>query len=252
MNNEPLISVITITWNASDVIVPTLHSVASQTFTSMEHLIIDGASSDDTLSKAKRYGRYDIRIISEPDKGIYDAMNKGLRNARGRYVIFMNAGDSFHDKDTLSLYARATENSPDIIYGDTDIVNSDRQRISPRHLNAPEKLTFKSFAKGMLVCHQAFMVRKDIAPMYDTKYRFSADYEWTLKCIRAASPENCVNLHCVVADYLADGTTDKNMKKSLRERFIIMSEYYGLIPTVLRHIPFAIRFISRKIGLNRK
>lgn len=256
-DSAPLISVITITYNAASVIRPTLQSLNSQTFRNFEHLVIDGASKDDTVSIVRGMCPDSI-IRSEPDRGLYDAMNKGLRAAKGKYLLFLNAGDALHTPDTLRHYAdaarldgkntlNADENADsrqryaDIIYGDTIVVDSDRNFVKPRHLSVPDRLTFRSFANGMLVCHQAFMVRSDLAPEYDLQYRFSADYEWTLRCLKAADPDRNVNLHTVTIDYLSDGMTDKNHSASLKERYRIMCRYYGTIPTLLRHIRFLLR-----------
>lgn len=256
-DSAPLISVITITYNAASVIRPTLQSLNSQTFRNFEHLVIDGASKDDTVSIVRGMCPDSI-IRSEPDRGLYDAMNKGLRAAKGKYLLFLNAGDALHTPDTLRHYAdaarlngknplNADENADsrqlyaDIIYGDTIVVDSDRNFVKPRHLSVPERLTFRSFANGMLVCHQAFMVRRDLAPEYDLQYRFSADYEWTLRCLKATDPDHNVNLHTVTIDYLSDGMTDKNHSASLKERYRIMCRYYGTIPTLLRHIRFLLR-----------
>lgn len=243
---QPLISVITITYNAAGELLPTMLSVAEQSFKDFEHLIIDGASSDNTLAVAHANGTPWLRILSERDNGLYDAMNKGLRMARGKYLLFLNAGDAFHAPDVLNRYARAALNNPDIIYADTVIVDADRSIIGPRHLSAPEKLTFGSFSKGMLVCHQAFMVRRELAPEYDLSYRFSADYDWTVKCLAATVPEKCENLHMVAIDYLTAGTTDRNKWRSLRERFRIMCRHYGLPATVANHISFIGRALKRK------
>lgn len=258
----PLISIITITYNAAPVIRPTLESLNAQTFRDFEHLVIDGASKDDTVSIVSEMCPDSI-IRSEPDRGLYDAMNKGLRAAKGKYLLFLNAGDALHSPDTLQRYAEATglngsripnamDNTDsilscaDIIYGDTVVVDSDRNFVKPRHLSVPERLTFRSFANGMLVCHQAFMVRRDLAPEYDLQYRFSADYEWTLRCLKSADPDHNVNLHTVTIDYLSDGMTDKNHSASLKERFRIMCRYYGTIPTLLRHIRFLLRHLRHK------
>lgn len=246
-DGSPLISIITITYNAESEIGPTLESLNRQTFRNFEHLVIDGASSDNTLAMVKEMSPDSI-VISEPDKGLYDAMNKGLRAAKGEYVLFLNAGDSLHSPDILRRYAE--RRGANIIYGDTIIVDSERNFIKPRHLSAPKKLTFKSFSKGMLVCHQAFMVRRSISPEYDLQYRFSADYEWTLKCLRSSDQTHNVNIDTIAIDYLSDGLTDKNHKASLKERYKIMCRYYGTLPTILRHIGFAVRNILRKFHLH--
>lgn len=241
-----MISVITITFNAAETLPVTMESVAEQTFRDFEHIVVDGASTDDTIMLARRMGTPRLRILSEPDEGLYDAMNKGLKIAEGRYVLFLNAGDRFHGTDSLKAYAEAIrEKNPDIIYGETDIVDIEGKRIGPRHLSAPEILTFDSFSHGMLICHQAFMVRKDIAALYDTDYKFSADYDWCIRCIQASRAGDRVNLHRVTIDYLADGLTDKNKMASLIERFKIMAAHYGSMKAVASHLSFIPRAIKR-------
>lgn len=243
--HKPLISIITITYNAAGALTPTMKSVKEQSFTDYEHLIIDGASKDNTLDIARTLGGKNLRILSEPDKGLYDAMNKGLDMAKGKYVLFLNAGDTFHSQDTLSAYGKEAAKGADIIYADTVIVDKDRRVLAPRHLSAPRILSFQSFSKGMLVCHQAFMVRKDLAPHYDLHYRFSADYDWTVKCLKRTKPGKCANLNTVAINYLSDGLTDKNKLKSLRERFKIMCGHYGTLPTIFNHIKFIFRAAKR-------
>ncbi len=248
MHNQPLISIITITYNAAPNLAPTMKSVAEQTCNDFEHLIIDGASSDNTLEIARKMSSPNLRILSEPDNGLYDAMNKGLKMAKGKYVIFLNAGDAFHSNDVLANYAEAAKKDPDIIYSDTVIVDKTRKVLGPRHLSVPNVLTFSSFKSGMLICHQAFMARRDIAPFYDTSYKFSADYEWTLRCILRSKPGNCINLKMVGIDYLNDGLTDKNKLKSLAERFSIMKTYYGFVPTIFNHVSFIGRAVKRNLS----
>lgn len=129
-------TIITCTYNAADVIKPTLDSILNQTWGQIEHLIIDGASKDDTVKVAEAYRQrsleeeteHDVRIISEPDRGLYDAMNKGLRLATGDYVVFLNAGDSLPNDDTLEKISndvneRSDGKLPAVLYGDTDIVD---------------------------------------------------------------------------------------------------------------------------------
>lgn len=246
--DTPLFSIITITFNAEKELVPTMNSIAEQSFRDFEHILVDGASTDNTLTVAREIGGRKVRIISERDKGLYDAMNKGLKIARGKYVIFINAGDTFAEKDTLAKYADAAAKDADIIYGDTVIVDSDRNVLRKRHLSVPELLTVESFANGMLVCHQAFMVKRTIAPLYNLEYRFSADYDWTIRCIKHTFPEKCVNLHTVAIHYLDDGMTEKNKIESLKERFSIMKTHYGIIRTVGKHLSFIPRAVARKFS----
>lgn len=240
-----MISIITITYNAERFILPTLESVARQTFRNYEHIIVDGASSDNTVATARQYDG--VRILSEKDRGLYDAMNKGIDLSRGRYLLFLNAGDAFHSDKVLARYAEHARKGDDIIYADTVIVDEARHIIAKRHLSAPVSLTFESFSKGMLICHQAFMVRKELAPKYDEQYKFSADYDWTVRCIKAADPRRCTNLDMISIDYLQDGLTDNNKLKSLRERYRIMCRHYGTTRTMLNHFYFLLRAVSRKL-----
>lgn len=232
---EPLISVITVCYNASATIGRTIESVDAQTFTDYEHLIVDGASTDGTaeLCSTDNPRR---RIISEPDRGLYDAMNKGLSRCKGKYLVFLNAGDKLHAPDTLANVARAIEsnNYPGVVYGQTQIVDDKGDRIGERHLRAPEKLSLKSFAEGMMVCHQSFYALKRIADGYSPKYKYSADYEWCIKILQHS--RNNVYVDDYLTDYLNEGITTRNHRASLIERFKIMRKYYGLGSALLTHV----------------
>lgn len=245
MSEKPLISVITVTYNAGNCIGKTLESLKEQTFGEFEHIVVDGASKDDTVKIIKERGLPATVLISESDRGLYDAMNKGLQMSTGKYVLFLNAGDRLHDTQTLARYADGARENADIVYGDTIIVDSEGNKIADRHLKAPERLTKESFSKGMLVCHQAFLAKREISPEFDLNYRFSADYDWCVKCLEKSEPEKCLNLNAVTIDYLSDGLTDKNKIKSLKERFRIMVKHYGLTKTIANHIGFVFRSLKR-------
>lgn len=246
MNSQPLFSIITVTWNAASVIAPTLASVKEQTGASFEHLIIDGASTDATLDMVRHADIQNTRIFSEPDKGLYDAMNKGIDRALGKYLIFLNAGDSFASPATLSRLTPLSENSPGVIYGQTQLVDAQRNVVGMRHLTAPRHLTADSFKRGMLVCHQAFIARRDLVPHYDMSYRFSADYDWCIRVLQH-SRDNAYAGDEPIISFLTDGLTSKYHRTSLLERYHIMCRYYGTIPTLLRHIGFAVRAAKRKL-----
>lgn len=243
---EHLFSIITITFNAENQLPATLSSVKEQSFNDFEHLIIDGGSKDSTVALAQANGIPGINVTSEPDRGLYDAMNKGMRKATGKYLIFLNAGDAFYSPSTLEEIAATIHRHeyPDIVYGQTQLVNTERQFVGMRHLTAPERLSFDCFKHGMLVCHQAFIVKRSIAEPYDLRYRFSADYEWCLRCLRKMKTNAYTGT--TIISYLTDGLTEKNLYASLRERFRIMCHYYGTIPTTLRHIGFLFRYLHRR------
>ena len=242
----PLFSIITVTFNAAETLPATLASIKEQSCKLYEYIVMDGVSKDNTMALAKAADIHNARIISSPDKGLYDAMNKAIDIATGEYLIFLNAGDSFHSPDTLQSIADVImkHDFPGIVYGQTQLVNAHRQRIGDRHLTAPEELTLKSFAQGMLVCHQAFIALRRITGHYDLRYRFSADYEWCIRCLQH-SRQNVYIPHTII-DYLSEGLTTANRKASLKERFKIMCHYYGTIPTVLRHLKFIPRFLKQR------
>lgn len=242
---NPLFSVITVTYNAASTLPATLRSVGEQTCKLYEYLVIDGDSKDGTADLANASGIDNLTVVCEPDRGLYDAMNKGLGLAKGDYVIFLNAGDSFHSPNVLQLIADAImENDyPGIVYGQTQIVNADRKRIGDRHLTAPAILTLDSFKEGMVVCHQAFIVLRKLVDNYDTRYKFSADFEWCIRCLQR-SHRNCY-IDRILIDYLSEGITTSNRWRSLWERFKIMSFYFGFFPTLYRHVGFYFRNMRR-------
>lgn len=247
--SPPRFSIITVTYNAASTVGRTVGSVTEQTCGDYEHIIVDGASSDGTLDVVSAACQRPDRLIvkSEPDHGIYDAMNKGIGLSRGLYLIFLNAGDKFHSPQTLQMISDRIDqsNMPGIVYGQTNLVDDKGAYLAPRHLTAPDKLGYRDFARGMLVCHQAFVALKRIAPLYDTAYRFSADYDWCIRCLQHSRRNEYID--GVLVDYLSEGMTTANRKKSLKERFRIMSYYYGFWPTLLRHAGFAVRFMRNRL-----
>ena len=245
--NEKLFTIVTVTWNAAEVIEPTLESVRQQNCLDYEYLVIDGASKDNTLDLVREANIANTRIISEPDKGLYDAMNKAIRLAEGRYLIWLNAGDRFAAPDSLARLAAHAEGNPGVIYGQTQLVDAMGRVVGMRHLTAPEELTADSFKQGMLVCHQAFVARRDIVPEYDLQYRFSADYDWCVRVLKASERNAYVGDEPIIS-FLTDGLTEKYHKKSLLERYRIMCHHYGTLPTLARHVGFIPRYLKRKLG----
>lgn len=244
---HPKFSIITVTYNAGKVLEDTIQSVITQTYKNVEYIIVDGKSTDGTMDIVNRYREHIHTIVSEPDKGLYDAMNKGIALATGDYLCFLNAGDELHEDDTLQLIVHSLNGEkelPDVIYGETAIVDEKGHFLRMRRLSTPEHLTWKSFQHGMLVCHQAFMPRRDLAVKYNLKYRFSADFDW---CIRIMKKSRVLhNTHLTIIDYLNEGMTTRNHKASLKERFHIMCHHYGTASTIMRHMGFAVRMVYKK------
>ena len=255
-------TIITCTFNAATVVGRTLDSVLSQTYHHVEHLVIDGASRDATMQLVHAYEKeseeaendHELVIVSEPDGGLYDAMNKGIGMATGDYIVFLNAGDVFPSPDTLELIAGSVgegEQLSGVLYGDTDIVDDSGRFLRHRRLQPPKDgLSWHSFRQGMLVCHQAFYARTDLAKrtLYDLRYRYSADVDWCIRIMKAADHENLPlkNVEMVVVNYLDGGMTTKNHRASLRERFRVMCRHYGFLPTVGMHLWFIFRAVVKK------
>lgn len=241
---EPTFSIITVSYNAEETLDITIRSVLSQTYSQLEYIIVDGASTDETSAIIDNYRRDISRVICEPDKGIYDAMNKGLRAATGDYVCFLNAGDTFYQTTTIEKVARSLmiqHISPDVIYGDTMIVDKERCFKRMRRLSPPKKLNWKSFKRGMLVCHQAFFAKRILAEPYDLTYRFSSDFDWCIQVMKKSS--SFYNTRAVLVKYLDEGVTTQNRMESLKERFRIMVKHYGWISTILYHFWFVLRAV---------
>ena len=237
---QPRISIITICYNAASTITRTLRSVSAQTYPNIQYLIIDGASKDNTLELVRELAP-EAEIYSERDKGIYDAMNKGLDRATGDYVWYVNAGDALVSPTTVEDLVRATctgDSLPDVLYGDTRLIDAEGHDLGLRRLRPTHQLDWRSFRSGMLVCHQAFVAKRSISPHYDLSYRFSADVDWCIRVLKEAKttafyPEP-------IALYLNEGTTTANHRASLIERFLVMRHHYGLVTTVLQHLRFLV------------
>jgi len=243
---HPKFSIITVTYNAGAVLEDTIQSVITQTYRNVEYIIVDGGSKDHTLDIINRYREHIHTLVSEPDKGLYDAMNKGIRLATGDYLCFLNAGDELHEDDTLQLMVHSITGTelPDVLYGETAIVDEEGHFLRMRRLSAPENLNWKSFKDGMLVCHQAFFPRRELAEPYDLRYRFSADFDW---CIRIMKKSHTLhNTHLTLIDYLSEGMTTRNHRASLHERFRIMCRHYGYLSTLAHHAWFALRLLLKK------
>lgn len=245
MQELPVISIITVTFRAESLLEGTIQSVLAQDYPAIEFIIVDGGSTDGTLEIARKYQSKIAKLISEPDKGIYDAMNKGIQLATGEYVVFMNAGDSFYNNQVLSKAMSAHPNA-DFYYGDTMIVNEDGQELGRRRLPLPEKLNWKSLQMGMMVSHQSMIARRSLAVPYDLQYKISADIDWTIRVLKQS--KTVVNTNQYVSRFLEGGTSAKRRKQGLKERWAIQVKHYGLLTTVVNHAAILVRYIWHKLS----
>lgn len=237
---QPKLSVITIVYNNVRDIERTVLSVLNQSYSNIEYLVIDGASNDGTMDILRQYESRITKLVSERDKGIYDAMNKGLALATGDYVLFMNSGDEIYSSITVeNIFASGDD--ADIYYGETEMFDDSWQSLGRRRHKAPEAFTWKDFKYGMSISHQAIYIRKSLTEPYDLTYKLSSDIDWILRAAKKA--KKIVNVKAVVAKYLVGGMSKKKHRQSLAERFSIFVKHYGLIPTIFNHLLIAFNLV---------
>jgi len=226
-----------------------MRSVIAQTCTEYEYIIVDGGSKDGTVDIIKRLepefkGRLSWK--SEPDKGLYDAMNKGIARAKGDFVWFINAGDEIYAPDTLAHIIAVAKEDTDIVYGKACIVNAEGIKVSEHHKVTPPNLQRKHLLNGLVVSHQAIIVRRSIAENYNTDYRICADYEWVLKAVSASRKNTYLDEY--LCKFLTEGVSQKQRKRAWKERFQIMCAHFGLLRTLWAHFlivlkyPFSIKY----------
>lgn len=254
----PKFSIITVVLNREEDIEYTLKSITQQTYKNLEYIVIDGASTDDTLKKIELYrDRVDV-LLSEKDNGIYEAMNKGLELAQGDYVLFVNGGDSLHDITTLENIVKKTFKSenhqPDIIYGECMLVHKNRSPIGLRskfkNQIFPESLNYYSFKNGTSVSHQSFIVKREITLPYDLSYQWSSDIDWMLNCIKKSNVISRYN--GVISDFVFGDTSEEQKLASLKERFAIMQKHYGFINNLWFHIQIAFKKVISIFTSNKQ
>ncbi len=232
----PKISFITVVYNDAVGLQKTLQNLIDARYPNKEIIVIDGNSVDSTPLVALEYADYISHFSSEPDAGIYDAMNKGIAVASGQYVWFVNAGDTVENIETLYDLFTTDHFLADIYYGETVIVGECGSELGLRRKKPPIRLTVGSFREGMLVCHQSFLMRRSLCPLYDLQYRYSADYKWMIDCVRVA--KSSVNTGVVLSRFVLGGATSRHHRASLFERFGIMRAEYGLFVALLMHLKF--------------
>lgn len=244
MLSQPKISVITVVYNGVSLIERTIKSVLSQTYTNIEYVIIDGASTDGTLELIEKYESKIALIHSGKDNGIYDAMNKGLKDSSGDYVLFLNAGDELYAAGTIEKVLSSAENA-DVYYGNTAVINENGKILGDRRLSPPEKLDWKGLRFGMCVSHQSFIARRLLCDFYDTNYKIAADIDWVIKVLKQS--DKIINTHLYISKFLEGGASNKGRKKALFERFLIMVKHYGFFRTIINHILILFRYPFHKL-----
>lgn len=212
---KPVVSVVTVCWNASGMLERTMKSVMSQTYEEMEYIIVDGASTDGTLELLEKHADRITRWVSEPDKGIYDAMNKAVGMANGEWTIFMNAGDVFAADDVLKKVFSVSRQA-DVIYGDVLKGGVVKKALSPRN------------SHRMYFCHQSAFVRTGLLKEFpfDISHKMSADFK-QMKQLWLAGKQ-FLQLDFPIAEFDVQGVSNTNRSAGLWDNICIIREVDSL------------------------
>lgn len=216
--NTPLITIITVAYNAEDFLEQTIKSIIGQNYPNIEYIVIDGKSTDGTINIIKKYEQYIDHWISEPDDGIYDAMNKGVALATGDWINFLNAGDSFCGKTTISEVSKHLDKHSDLISGDIYYIqNNQKKYIKSRG--------FKFAFSGMFCFHQTLFTRTSLIKkyMFNAEYKIAGDYDFVLKCYINNYAFKFLDLP--IANFLSGGMNEQHRALSKIENLFIQTRY---------------------------
>jgi len=250
MENSPItISIVTIVYNGAQLLEGTFQSIFNQSYPHIEYIVVDGASQDGTLDLIRQYESKITKWISEKDKGLYDAMNKGIGLANGDFIWFMNCGDHIYAPDTVEKMVRSCRPQTDVLYGEVMMVDEQknplgtRSEITPHQL--PPQLTWRSMAKGMVVSHQAFLPHRRLWIKYMDN-NLTADIDWVINILKKSQCTTPTQL--ILATYLVGGLSKKRHQQSLKDRYAVLKKHFGFFPNLFNHALIVMRSILFKIS----
>jgi glycosyltransferase involved in cell wall biosynthesis len=238
------LTIITVCRNNLKGLKKTADSILSQTKNSgVEWIVVDGNSDDGTKSYLETQPFTELNWISEKDKGLYDAMNKGIRMAKGAYLWFLNAGDTFYEKSTVEQILTQIKSGADVYYGETMLTDTEGKELGLRSditsRKMPKQLELKSMLGGMVVNHQSVVVKAEICPEFDLKWKIAADYDWMCKVLK--KNHQVVNTGLVLSCFESGGLSSKRKKSSWVERYRIMQSHFGYWQTAINHYRILLR-----------
>lgn len=218
------ISIITVSYNSANTIADTILSVVSQTHSNIEHLVIDGLSTDDTIIVVEAHRHSSLILSSEPDSGIYDAMNKGLNRATGDVIGFLNADDFYADPDALARVVKAFVDDPTIeaCFGDLVYVSPDKRKVVRYWKSSPYQKG--GFARGWCPAHPTFYIRRSALErlgLFDLTYRLAADFEFMMRYLECAGVRSAYIPHVQVR-MREGGATNKSWQNIINQNIEIL------------------------------
>ena len=246
-NDMRKITVATVCYNSADTIEKTIISVLEQTYEEIEYLIIDGASCDNTLEIIRKYSDDSrMTVISEPDKGLYDAMNKAAKHATGDYIMYMNSGDIFAGKNAVMSVSDFLNGENEMVYGNViRIKKSGRifekygSRYTPMFL----------LLQGRMMCHQSIFTRCDIMREYgfDERYSITADYDFLMRMVRDKRRLRYVDVTVSIVDNVEGiSSTVTNMDEMRRQDDMSLKHSFPVWYYTLKLPKEMVRIVRRK------
>ena len=224
------------TLNAEEKLHKTLESLATQTYRDFECLIMDGGSTDTTSALIENYQASfpALYFYSAADKGIYDAMNKGVSLAKGEFVLFLGAGDSLHNVSILETVSKHLQNEPsDILYGDILL-------LPETVCKQPCRLNNRYFRSGKMICHQSIFARTETLTEYpfSLEYIYGSDRDWLIRSF--LNNKSFCHIPAIIADYDTTGFTSdsKNHKAVWMESGKILSKHYGKFMSFITFVKY--------------
>lgn len=228
-NKLPLVNIITVAYNAKDDLEKTIKSIVSQDYPRINYIVIDGGSTDGTTEMVKKYENKINFYLSEKDNGIYDAMNKGIKKTREGYLNFLNAGDEFVSKNTVTSIFKKIGDKYNLVYGKIIV-----GEITKEKLNNPQG-TYDFTRDNLLVhntavlCHQAMFIKREATPLYDSSYKIKGDLEWYFKIVDKNPNLSYYRSNVVVINYKGGGISEKRYLRDTYETARLIIKRFGVV-----------------------
>jgi len=238
-----LFSIVTINFNNAVGLKKTIESVVCQSFKDFEYIIIDGASSDFSIEVIQEYKQKISTYISEPDLGVYDAMNKGWKRAKGNYVLFLNSGDVFADCEVLENVSRSIDHTAEIVYGCHLWGSKDGERWNPK-----KDFKFIEILSHTPISHQATFIKKtqlEKVGGFKTDFKIIADWGVLIDSMRMRARLQKISLDVCIAEEA--GVSNITEKEILKERKLFLTRYYFTPYLLNKYVVLPLLFLRNKM-----